>query len=376
VITVIRQTNQSHKIIVGIEPTGIYHEAWVYAIEKDFGECADLYFLNPYQVMKRRLELHNGRKRKSDTLDVKAIASCLRDRLGVTTHIRKAEEMRLELWATAYRQNAIEKARLATKLLNQVDRLWQGAIINTNAFKKAHPDLEAPESLLVSKPLERKLLRSILSNRPNPYQWLGKSPDQIQESLKSLGYRCNSPIAGRVFQVINNAMLPPPEIAELLAERLSLDFQRYLTLETEIEKLRKETDRIVAASPAAILTTIPGINSFLAARYLAYIVDANRFHHADEIWAFAGYDVCYKSSGDHNQIGKISKHGDPAFRETLFQIGLFTSHHCIGIQKARERALANGKGRIGAILHAAHKANRICYRLLVDKVPFDPKLCE
>lgn len=230
--------------------------------------------------------------------------------------------------------------------------------------------------MVLTKPLERKLIRTVLSRMPNPYQWMGKSIDQIQAELKSMDYRCNTRAARRVFQVLSNLLLPPVDIAELLAARLQVDYQRYLVIEARVKELKQQAVAIVPGTPAAVLTTIPGINNFLAARYLAYIIDPLRFHHADEIWAFAGYDVTFDNSGDHRQTGKISRRGEPGLRDTLFQIGLFTSQSCASIQKARQRALDNGKGRIGAILHAAHKANRICYRLLIDQKPFDPKLSQ
>ncbi len=59
-------------------------------------------------------------------------------------------------------------------------------------------------------------------------------------------------------------------------------------------------------------------------------------------------------------------------RSVLFSIGLNTSQHCAGIAQAKQRATHHGKRPIGAVLHAAHKANRICFALLTRQVPFDP----
>jgi transposase len=52
-------------ILVGLEPTGIYHEAWAYAIQQDFSDQIDLRFLNPYQTRQKRRQLQNGRKKKT-----------------------------------------------------------------------------------------------------------------------------------------------------------------------------------------------------------------------------------------------------------------------------------------------------------------------
>lgn len=40
--------------------------------------------------------------------------------------------------------------------------------------------------------------------------------------------------------------------------------------------------------------------------------------------------------------------------------------------RAKQRARAHGKGPVGAILHAAHKANRLCFHLLFHQKVFDP----
>ena len=64
-------------ILVGLEPTGIYHEAWAYALQQDFGDQIALRFLNPYQAKQKRRQLQNGRKKKTDPIDVEAIAYCV-----------------------------------------------------------------------------------------------------------------------------------------------------------------------------------------------------------------------------------------------------------------------------------------------------------
>ena len=57
-------------IVVGLEPTGVYHEAWAYAIQQSNGKSLDLRFLNPYQTKQKRQQLMSGRQRKSDPIDV------------------------------------------------------------------------------------------------------------------------------------------------------------------------------------------------------------------------------------------------------------------------------------------------------------------
>jgi len=174
-----------------------------------------------------------------------------------------------------------------------------------------------------------------------------------------------------VWQVAHNALLPPRDLVEVLIECLQADFERYLRLEEHLARLKQQTEELVPDSPAAVLTTVPGISPFLAAGYLCYVGHHQRFENAGQIWDLAGLAPDEDSSGDNKRFGKISKRGAPGFRDILFLIGQHTSQNCAPIGRARAAAQARGKKHVGAILHAAHKANRLCYRLLYNQVPFD-----
>lgn len=361
-------------ILVGLEPTGIYHEAWAYALQQDFGDQIALRFLNPYQTKQKRRQLQNGRKKKTDPIDVEAIAYCLRDGQGNPAHLARPDTLPFDLWAAEFRQAYREHQRLQLSILVQWDRLWPGVLVDVKAFQKAHPHLKPPQPLVRSRPLERKLARYLLGENPNPYHWRSFSPDALQRLLHEKGLHCGPITAQRVFDLAHDALLPPQDLAEALTERLQNDFQHFLQLDERLAQLQQQAETLVPQSPAAVLTTIPGIGAYLAAQYLAYVVDPHRFDHADQIWSLAGFDVEQDDSGDRRRMGRITRRGDPAFRNVLFSIGLNTSQYCPAIERARKQALKHGKKPIGAVIHAAHKANRMCFYLLLHQVPYDPKL--
>jgi transposase len=363
-----------HPIIVGLEPTGVYHEAWAYAIQQDFIQQIDFRFLNPYQTRQKRRQLQNGRKKKTDPIDVEAIAHCLRDGQGNPACLPGQEAVRFDVWAAEFRQAYREQQRLQLNVLTQWDRLWPGVLVDVKAFEKAHPHLKPPEPLVRSRPLERQLVRILLSKNPNPYFWRTFSPPALQAFFHEQGLRCGPVTAERIVQTAQEALLPPPYFADILTERLRKDFGHFLELAVRLEQLKQQAEILVPHSPAAVLTTIPGIGAYLAAQYLAYVVDPHRFECADQIWSLAGFDVQQNDSGDRRQMGRITRRGDPAFRSVLFAIGLNTSQYCPAIAHAKQQALKHGKKRIGAIIHAAHKANRMCFYLLLHQVPDDPQL--
>jgi transposase len=360
-------------VIVGLEPTGIYHETWADALQQAFATRIQLRLLNPYQTKQKRQQLQSGRQRKTDAIDDQAIAHCLRDGLGNPFWLRQAGQVRWDLWAADFRGVQRERQRLQVHLLTQLDRLWPGALVDVTAFHKAHPKLQLPVPLVLSRPLERSLVRLILEHAPNPYTWVDCSADQIQAFFRTHGRRCGLKTAQKLVDVVHQALLPPLEVAALLADHLQADFARYRQMEERLDQFRHQAEEWVPASPAAVLTTVPGISAFLAAQYLAYVGDVHRFQSADQIWALAGFDVGQDDSGDRRRVGKISKRGEAGFRLVLFSIGLNTSQYCPVIAQAKQRARAHGKGAVGAVIHAAHKANRICYHLLLHQVPFDPQ---
>jgi len=92
------------RLVPGLEPTGVYHENWSRAMVERYqtervGQQpqVDFCFLNPWSSSRRRDELNRGRKRKTDPIDLKAIASCLRDGLGQPAFLADVPNLRFQL---------------------------------------------------------------------------------------------------------------------------------------------------------------------------------------------------------------------------------------------------------------------------------------
>lgn len=358
----------------------IYHEAWARALAERYaaycqGQAAppvSYQFLNPVLTKRKRAELTRGRPRKTDPVDLKAIAYCLRDGLGQPAFLPTAPMLRLQLWGQAYRTTQRQRRRATTAVLTQLDRLWPGAVVNLKRFRTMHPDLDPPVPLVLSKPLERQRVQAILQHCPNPHDFLALGPDGIQAFYRTHIGRCGTATATLAYNLVKNALLPPPEVAALLAAHLQAEFAQFHHLEQRVTALADQAVELVPDSPAAVLTTVPGISPFLAARYLAYLGHPQRFRRAAEIWAFAGFDVVTTESGDFRRLGHLTKKGAPGLRDTLYLIGHHTAQRIPAIARTKQKALARGKRDVGATLHAAQKANRLCHHLLYHQQPFDP----
>jgi transposase len=367
------------QVVIGNEPTGIYYEAWSrellarYAGEIEAGRL-DYRLVNPYLVKLARVKLLNGRARKSDALDTQAIAQCLQDGAGRPARLAVGSGLLFADWARRYRRLEHEQRTLGVEIIRQIDRLWPGALVNVKRFRAAHPDLEAPVPLVATRPLERRLVQALLDTNPNPYAVLNLGVDGVQALLRQQMGRGGLHTAQQVVAQARHALLPPPEVAALYAEGLRDDWQRYRALQAQLGALEAQADQLIPGSAAEVLVSVPGMSVYHAARYLGMVQDPSRFPDADHVWAFAGFDPLLAQSGDSRRVGQISKRGDPAFRDTLYLIGKHTARHCPPIRatflQARQRFRDRTETR--AVIHAARKANRLLFALLLTQQPYDP----
>jgi transposase len=369
------------QVILGHEPTGIYHEAWGRALAERYQPAepdpsqppVHYQFVNPLTSKKRREAQNRGRYRKTDRLDLKAIALALRDGEGQPAFLATGSNLQFQLWGKRYRQTEKQRRQASRTVLGLLDRLWPGAVVNVKRFRQMHPDLSPPQPLVLTHPLDRKLVRVLLTHAPNPYHLQAMTDDQLLTFLRTHLGRGGPATVQRLRQALDQALLPPTEVAALLASEMQTTFAGYLALAEQIDALITQAETLVPGSPAQVLTTIPGVSPFLAARYLAHLGHPQRFTTPDQVWAFAGLDLVTHQSGDTQRLGQITRKGNPALRDTLFLIGFHTRQHVPAIGRAYQRATGRGLGPVAATLHAAHKANRLCQRMLFHQRPFDPQ---
>ncbi len=364
--------------LIGNEPTGVYHEPWAWQIRAAYLTppaalaCPVTYhWLNPL-LSKRRREQQSIRPRSTDPLAVHAIAACLADGLGYPAYFPDPITAHLQQLVRMWEQQQQHLRHLGRQLHPQIDRLWPGALVDVAKFQQAHPDLPPPTPLVATHGLDRERVAALFLHAPNPYTVLAWSPAQLIAFLRQHVGRGGPRTAERILQLLRQAPLPPPDLAELLAARLQADYQAYDALRTRLSETETAITDLAAQTDAAFLDTIPGVSPLLAARYLTAVGSITRFPSAGHVWAFAGFDLVVDDSGDRRRLGSITKRGSPTFRDTLFLIGLHTGQHCppIGLTllTARERGLSFAR----AVIHAAHKANRLCFTLLQERRAYRP----
>jgi transposase len=211
----------------------------------------------------------------------------------------------------------------------------------------------------------------LLQHCPNPYVLRAMTDQQRLDLYRSHVGRAGPALLDKLRTWTDNTVLLPENVAAPLAEQVHRLFEQYAYTETLIQDGHGRIEPLIPLTAARHLPDIPGLSDNDAARYLAGIGSASRFHRAAEIWAFAGFDPITDGSGDApDRVGHISRRGDPAFRDALYQMGYRAALHYAPIGLTFLDAVERSKCEVLATIHAAHRLNRICFHLLSKDEPF------
>jgi transposase len=366
-------------LIVGHEPTGIYHESWCRHILSDFApylakdaQPALLYrFINPYQCKLEREQL-TLRPRKTDPIDLRAMLSLLQQGQGTPATLPLPQVALLHQHVFFERQ-ATRKLRAARiEIQRHFDRIWPGAVVNVQRFKHAHPDLPVPTPIVRSKPLERKTLRVILEHCPNPYCVRELGVQGIISLFHRHDTRCGPVTAERILHCARNAVLSPPAVLEIYLDGLQLLLSDEAHWIQRQQQAQARLESLVLQTPARHLLSICGLSPRWAAYYLDLVDYPPRFDWADQVWSYVGFDPIQSQSGDSDPHKRhaISRRGDPFHRHIFSWMGLMTAGHHPTFGQTFLDAEVRGMGIWGAAIHTAHKLHRTCFRLLLDDRPY------
>ena len=373
--------HQPALVVLGHEPSGVYHEPWARVFLEHFqahlhGQAQPTFeyrFFNPYQVKLARQTTYL-RCRKTDPKDIAAMFDLTLRGLGQPAFLPTGIELLIRQEAGFIRAQSRLLGDLEDLLWHLLDRLWPGAVVNLKRFCQAHPNLPRPTPIVQTRPFQRQRLRVLLQYCPNPYDLCAMSDEEILTLFRQHMGRAGPALLRTLRTWAHNAVLPPQEITPPLADQLQRLFGQYLHAETLIEEGRGRLVPLLPHTPARHLPAIPGLGDMDAAAYLAGIGSAHRFQRDAQVWAFAGFDPLTDGTGDRpERIGHLSKHGDPAFRDRLYQMGYRVAQNYPPVSLTFLNAFDRGKSEVEATIHAAHRLNRICFHLVQHDEPFEDR---
>jgi transposase len=335
--------------LFAVEATGSLHRAWTAELERRWPGSLRLFA--PSETQAGRAQL-GTRRFKTDDRDCAALVWLARQGAG-----RRASHSGVEalLGAVAHRRQLI----LALTPLRQ--RLHDQ--LNVLA-----PGLSAPHGHGRRLALDTPTGRAVLTCAAT---FAGRSP-----SVRSLTARAGGRLtdataafwAGRW-----RACLPPPADAELRAQRLARELERFEALRADIAFVDGQIEQLLAESAGQVLTTLPGVATVRAAAFAAHTLPVERFATPEHLYSATGLAPASYESASVRRRGGIARTGLPEHRDALMGIAWGLSQFAPAFKTRLAELNAGGKTGIEARVALARHACRLCWRMLDTQQPYDDR---
>jgi transposase len=332
---------------IAVEATGRLHQAWVAELERRWPGSVRLFAPSETQAARAQL---GSRHAKTDDRDCAALVWLARQGAG-----RPAAHQTLDalIGAVRHRRGLVADRRvLQQRLHDQLQALC--------------PGLSAPtghgHTLAVESPTGQAVLGCAAA-------FAGRAP-----TVRSLQARAPGRLTKATAQFWVDRwrrLLPPPQDAELRAERLGRDLARHQALQADIAATEAQISRLLAATDGQILTTLPGVAVVRAAAFAAHSLPIDRFPTPEHLYAATGLAPATWQSASLHRRGRISRQGLPEHRDALMGIAWGLSQYSPSFRERDRQLRARGMRPIQARVALARHACRLCHALLTTQQPFD-----
>jgi transposase len=337
---------------VGVESAGHYHRTLVARLRAGGAEVVEL---NPAAVKEARAQ-QLLRRLKSDERDLGAMAELLVRGAGRLPRLRDEAAATQAAWVAHRRRKVAAHVALSNQVQGHLDLVFPGlaacfdGILATKAGAVIVRDLADPDRM---RRLGVEGLRRFVGRRGVVLQ--RRKATQLLEAAK---VALRLPQAERV------------PIGGLLAADVAL----LSAVDNEIRRAEEVLGSVLDATPAGVLTSLPGVGVVRASAYGAAIGDPWRFPHAGAAYRASGLVPCeYSSAGRRRGGQRISREGSVELREAIIQLGLGLASHDPDFAAYRRRLRSADKRPAVAAVAVGHRAHRLAFALMRSQQPYDPK---
>ncbi len=303
-------------------------------------------------------EARQNQLASTDKLDLLGIASVLINKKRGRTLSTEYGEARLMRELT-HQRDSLVKAHTASSLRihHWVDQLM--------------PDfLDAKKSGL--EPFSEASLW-LMSQHFSPRQLLARKSDVLAERLRLFMVRNTDAKVAQLKQLARTILPPPPALCETLQSNLAREVALYQHLSGTLHALDQQIARRLAATPGAMLTTVPGIGIVLASGLYAEIGEPVRQRNMTSLAAYAGVVPRMKQTGGPDNparsLGRSRRACIPLKRRILdiaLSIGQYGSEELQADYRRRTEARQDARFTLG------RRLLRICAHLIYQQDFFLP----
>jgi transposase len=137
----------------------------------------------------------------------------------------------------------------------------------------------------------------IMSQRFSPRQILARKSNAMAEKLRVLMVQNPASKVAQLKTLARSVLPPPPGLVDALQLNLTHEVSVYEHLSECLADLNKNTAKLLAATPGAMLTTVPGIGLISASALYAEIGDPSRDRCLNKLASYAGLAARLKQTG-------------------------------------------------------------------------------
>jgi len=345
-------------VVVGLEPTAHYHEPLVEHLKN---KQYRVYLINPYATFKvRALDIDYV---KTDKLDVATIAKAIL--LNKGRQVKEEPEIYGNLRRLTRFRRSKNRARtiLKVQMLRDLDRLWPHLV-------KYSKDSQG----LFANLWESKVARTLFKLNLLPQEIANFIPQELIKFSKEKGLSGLGPHwAKKIIAHASQALICRGEIAGIHQQVFQINLRLLEELDTLIEELDRQIGILLHETPAIHLLSIQGISSLTAAEFIAEIGNPAKYTSPGEWVRLAGLNAsAYQSGLVNRKTNPMTKVGNRYLRCTLFTIARNISRWEPLFIKYRDKLLAKGKPIGVAYGAVANKFIRVAYKILLERINFDP----
>jgi transposase len=222
------------------------------------------------------------------------------------------------------------------------------------------------------KSLAAQEVRALLTARKLVQSKLLDIENSLRGILRGFGLKVGKTTAGKFAGRIRELVAGHPMLEKIAKTLLSVR-QVLLQEFNTLDKLVRETAR--TSVKARLLMSTPSVGPIVALTYASAIDDPARFKSSKQVGAHVGLTPKKYQSGETDVSGRISKIGDAAVREALYQSAhIMLTKPLAGCSQLKGWAMriARRAGMRKAKVALARKLAVIMHRMLADKKTFDP----
>lgn len=334
-------------VVFGLEATGHYWlSLYSFLIKKNYKVSV----INPYQSDAwRKVYLSTTKTDKEDSFLIADII-----RFGSFAETKQAEERMVELrnlsrFRVTMSQQITDTKRRIVTILDQIfpefETLFSDCFGKTaKALIEEYPTPDSFEQITVRK------LTNLVTKLSKGHFKKEKAEEIKQKASVSFG----------ITLALDSLKL---ELNLLLKQ---LDF-----LNQQIALVEKKIIECMDTIPQT-LTSLPGVDTILAAAILSEIGDIRRFRTSSQLVSFAGINPTVRQSGQFlGNKNKMSKKGSAYLRLALWKASITSSRFNPVLKKYYQNRIKDGKNHMTVIGAIARKLTGMIFTMLKDNTSFD-----